>query len=667
MYQEQARAMQDSYSNYNNNNYNYNYNDDTRSETTEKPRKHKKSFLNILRRRESSNDLTDKKDKSDNLYKLKHKASESFLPLRQASHSSQFSKAPSQNSTSSASSKHHHHHPFPLHKSSYGYEREHPSSGSQSPRPNVRQRSKSSSYQPPPPPSKPLPPVPRLDVLPKDLLKDFRGSRMFNLDTDLNQMQGIVQQADQPSNSVRPKSSQSYDGSTLKPLTPMPNNDNNNTNTTTTNNNNDTTTATTTINDDTTITNDNAHANGQAITTDTVTTATNTINESTNLNNPPGSKWTAPESWGVVDSIDPNLDKTSNESSMTKWGDKFDQDKTIRRKTNHCLRVFREDGTFGTLSCSIDISVNELLQMLGRKFFLNSVTGYELSARTGGLTRIMEPHEKPLFYQKMLLEFMGYTENDRLGDVGREDLSYLCRFEFQRSAMKQFTPEEEALMTRDFVNVELPRMNLQTVPIVFYQHTKEIERLDVSKNPSITLPLDFIQSCINLKHLKFVDNQARRFPANIDKAQRLTSLDLSNNLIQELDHVCFTKFPSLRSLDLQGNRLNQVSTSIVYTKLTYLNLSSNNLTRIPDDLCTMVSLVELDLSFNHISALPNNIGKLQNLDKLLMTNNDLTMRLPESFQELSSLRELDVRYNKLQNIDVLARLPKLENLYCSRN
>lgn len=369
--------------------------------------------------------------------------------------------------------------------------------------------------------------------------------------------------------------------------------------------------------------------------------------------------WIPPESWDV---------ETTVQEPVPAWGAGFDPNSGIKKPTNHFFRVFREDGTFGTLNCPLDISVSELIQLLGRKFFLNNVNGYQLSVRTGKLVRIMKPYEKPLIFQKMLLEFMGYTEKDRLGDVGREDLSYLCRFEFSKSAIRTFTRQEEALMTRDFDHVNLKCMNLQTIPIVFYHHANQIESLDVSENPSISIPLDFIQACTRLTEIKYVNNCSRQFPVNLTRAVNLTHLDLSNNLLVDIDDVDFSCFPNLKVLDMQGNRLNSLPDGIAQLKsLTVLNLSSNNITELNPNLCTITSLKELDLSFNRITALPKTIGELKKLEKLLITNNYLTKTLPATFKDLIALTELDVRYNSLQNIDILSQLPNLEILYCSKN
>lgn len=371
--------------------------------------------------------------------------------------------------------------------------------------------------------------------------------------------------------------------------------------------------------------------------------------------------WKAPESWNILPAPVPQY-PLEYESTID------DIPKTQVKAPKYCVRVFRPDGTFGTISCDLETTVTELIQQLGRKFFLPSVVGYQLTVTTGGLKRILLPKERPLMHQKMLLEFMGYNEHDRLGDVGREDLSYLCRFEFGMLDLRTFTEDEKTSMSRDFVHADMRHLDLQTIPVLFYAHCTEIEHLDVSENPSITIPSDFIQGCVNLESIQYVGNKVLQFPLNILQTRNLKYLDLSSNLISNLDNVDFSKVPSLISLDLHGNRLTSVNDAISnLVNLESLNLSSNDLSEVCPALCNISSLRQLDISFNKITYLPDEIGQLVNLEEFAITNNHLSQKFPETIVQLENLRDLDLRYNKLQSIDILSRLPQLEVLYCSKN
>lgn len=74
--------------------------------------------------------------------------------------------------------------------------------------------------------------------------------------------------------------------------------------------------------------------------------------------------------------------------------------------------------------------------MLGRKSFLqDDLKNYQIVMKKNGLLRILGPNERPLKIQKRLLEQAGYTEDDHLEEIGREDHGYLCRFTFMMSRM----------------------------------------------------------------------------------------------------------------------------------------------------------------------------------------------------------------------------------------
>lgn len=129
-------------------------------------------------------------------------------------------------------------------------------------------------------------------------------------------------------------------------------------------------------------------------------------------------EWKAPESWAVAQPGEENV-------SRLREVDDVDDG------TPYCVRIFRTDSTFATLSTSLNSTVDELLHQLGRKSFLqDDLKNYQIVMRKHDLQRILQPGERPVAIQKRLLEQAGYTEADRLDEIGREDNSYLCRFTF---------------------------------------------------------------------------------------------------------------------------------------------------------------------------------------------------------------------------------------------
>jgi adenylate cyclase len=379
----------------------------------------------------------------------------------------------------------------------------------------------------------------------------------------------------------------------------------------------------------------------------------------------PGPKdevWDAPDSWAVK-----RHDEVREQS--------IDEPEVAARDENdtktYCLRIFRADSTFATLSATLNTTVAEIIQILGKKTVLqDELDNYHIVMRKHDTSRQLESNERPLLIQKRLLEQAGYAEADRLEDVGREDNSYLCRFTFLPAKMSGFSSLERDPIYKPptkFSHVDLQGKNLITIPITLYQKATEIISLNLSRNLSLDVPKDFIQACTNLREIKYTSNDARKLPPSLSLASRLTMLDISNNCLQSLERAELQKLQSLQGLRLSNNGLTSLPPYFgQYRALRSLNLSSNSLTEFPDFLCEVRTLVDLDISFNSISGLPK-IGQLTCLERLWATNNKLSGSFPPSMSNLINLREVDVRFNALDSMDVMSQLPRLEYLMIGHN
>lgn len=116
--------------------------------------------------------------------------------------------------------------------------------------------------------------------------------------------------------------------------------------------------------------------------------------------------------------------------------------------------------------------------------------------------------------------------------------------------------------------------------------------------------------------------------------------------------------------------------------LTILDMSSNGLTTLPENLCTLPCLQELHVNWCELSALPENIGRLKNLKKLacgfnqlcslpgsicslpcletLLVNDNSLSKLPTRIGRVLSLREIAVQYNQIT--DLPQSIGQLESL-----
>ncbi|KAK9420948.1 putative Adenylate cyclase [Seiridium unicorne] len=379
-----------------------------------------------------------------------------------------------------------------------------------------------------------------------------------------------------------------------------------------------------------------------------------------------GGAWSAPDSWAVRRTAEeqaPDTDALEESVILPRPEEK---------RAAHCIRVFRADGTFATIQLPLDSTVFEVMSHVVKKTYVqDGLENYHMILKKHDLSRVLTAAERPLLIQKRLLQQVGYEEKDRLEDIGREDNSYLCRFLFLSARDNDFTavPNElGASRTAKYNHVDLSGRNLITIPISLYLKTSEIISLNLSRNLSLDLPRDFIQACPQLRDIKFANNEARKLPISIGRANRLTYLDVSNNRLEELEHAELGGLSGLLKLSLANNQLSTLPQYFsAFRSLRSLNLSSNFLDKFPPFLCDLEGLIDIDVSFNSIAELPEEIGRMRTLEKFVMTNNRLAGALPSTFSNLSNLRELDLKFNTLTAIDVIAELPKLEILSADHN
>lgn len=123
---------------------------------------------------------------------------------------------------------------------------------------------------------------------------------------------------------------------------------------------------------------------------------------------------------------------------------------------------------------------------------------------------------------------------------------------------------------------------------------------------------------------------------------KITSLDISGKNVTDLTGI--SVFTNLNKLLAQGNKLTNISELEKMNKLTYLNLSNNNLGK-------------------NISP----VWKLTNLAELYIDNTGITNSEFAGVTNLNKLQKLSVNKNKLTYLDPIKGITTLKELYVSNN
>lgn len=395
--------------------------------------------------------------------------------------------------------------------------------------------------------------------------------------------------------------------------------------------------------------------------------------------------WTAPESWAVEKDGEEEADVGGNSSSEESTRDTtssfnssgLSSKRKSRRKSNHPrklpsrsndrvrVRIYRADGSYHVAPISIHSTVAELTPSLNQKLFAHKEREtHKLYLKERGRERVLAPTERPAAIVIRRLEQAGYDQADSLTFLGAEDMTFLMKFVYKSQLLG---PAAEELTFDAFDLVDLTGCSLPTIPIVLHQNASSIVYLNLSRNPMVEIPLDFIQSCTTLRDLKLCSMAMKKVPQSVRHSTSLHRLDLSCNRIVDLDDAGLDRIPELSSLRLQNNRIEQLPWYFPRLKfLNFLNISNNKFVNVPSVICQLPCLVELDMSFNMITELPEEIGRLTTLERLILIGNQV-VKLPEECRNLVNLQLLDCRRNNISDISIAYTLPKLQILYADHN
>ncbi|XVF78892.1 hypothetical protein PTKIN_Ptkin14bG0174200 [Pterospermum kingtungense] len=210
--------------------------------------------------------------------------------------------------------------------------------------------------------------------------------------------------------------------------------------------------------------------------------------------------------------------------------------------------------------------------------------------------------------------------------------------------------------------------------------------------PSLTSPSNGNYSSPNLRWLELSSCNLSEFPDAVRNLQGLSFLDLSYNRIRMINADMFSKLEKLETLDLSSNSplsvSNKSNVNFVLPNLRKLNLSSCNISEVPNFLTTQDSLMLLDLSNNYLTVLeyypwtavkflylrsnqlegpllvpphsilffsisdnkltgeiPSSICNLMSLEILDLSNNNLSGAIPECLGKLHHLSVMDLNMN----------------------
>ena len=144
-------------------------------------------------------------------------------------------------------------------------------------------------------------------------------------------------------------------------------------------------------------------------------------------------------------------------------------------------------------------------------------------------------------------------------------------------------------------------------------------------------------------------------------------LDLRSNALKELPQD-LVELKNLRSLRLNYNKFEEVPSIVSsFPKLQLLELSGNQLEAVPMNLRYLTHLKEIDLSGNRFSEFPPVLLVLPVLQSLNLENNTID-KVPDNIDDMKALNKIDLSTNRLTVLpDSFGRMPRIQSVDVSSN
>jgi hypothetical protein len=185
-----------------------------------------------------------------------------------------------------------------------------------------------------------------------------------------------------------------------------------------------------------------------------------------------------------------------------------------------------------------------------------------------------------------------------------------------------------------------------------------ISRLTLSENLT-SFPLDILSLADSLEILDLSHNQLSSLPDELVQLKKLKIIFASNNRFETLPEV-LGQLDDLEMVGFKSNQIKQIPKNSLPTKLRWLILTDNCIETLPDSLGERPRLQKLALAGNKLTQLPLTMDKLENLELVRLSANNLS-ECPTQLLNLPKLAWFAFAGNPFSNsvlkVDAVPLLP----------
>lgn len=164
----------------------------------------------------------------------------------------------------------------------------------------------------------------------------------------------------------------------------------------------------------------------------------------------------------------------------------------------------------------------------------------------------------------------------------------------------------------------------------------------------------------NMSHLQIIDISNNSLKGSVPSwfwsLQTLLHVNLSRNRfggtigLQPISQNVPFSSSSIQTINISSNRFTNLASFSMFPNLTVVDLSHNDLRKLPSGVSNLTNLQYLDVSNCNLSGSPKPISGLQLLQHLDLSNNKMNGSFPSDFPPLSTLKYLNISFNNFTGV-----------------
>ncbi|KAJ8029703.1 Carboxypeptidase N subunit 2 [Holothuria leucospilota] len=251
-----------------------------------------------------------------------------------------------------------------------------------------------------------------------------------------------------------------------------------------------------------------------------------------------------------------------------------------------------------------------------------------------------------------------YLQSNEIQILTETDLNRFIHLESLHLDLNQLETLHTYSLNRliNLREVTLSKNLIERIEDNSFINLSKLEVLNLYYNRIQSIGPDTFRGLVSLRRLYLSWNDITVIPdETFSSLATLERLYISHNMIQTITADTFFGLSSLKWLHLSHNPSLFISERALFHTpgLTHLVIDEADLTEIPDAIKQlMVSLEYLSLESNFISDIPLNIidANFTNLRRLSFWNNSITELRAKIFQNIGTLKSINLGYNELTSL-----------------